>query len=104
MPAGPRPLSSREPDEYREATDRARAVRAQVAEQVRRQIIDADITGGQGLTAVRLQELSVALRSGERDAVRSAVMELTISGGAWLAAIDLGQRQAITPQRHAAAA
>ncbi|HEX7088677.1 MAG TPA: hypothetical protein VF192_00980 [Longimicrobiales bacterium] len=84
--------SSSEPKDWQDGTAKARAVRANVAEQVAELIVERDMTGAEGLVATRIRQVADAQRRGDRVALRAAIMELSVSSAHWVAAIDLQQQ------------
>lgn len=88
--------TSRDPDEWREATRAARATREEVAaqvvatlaDQVYELIMEGDIMGGRALVGRRLGQVLDAERRDDQVALRAAVMDLIVAGGAWVAALD----------------
>lgn len=75
-------------EEWAEATRAAREVRALVAEQLRVQVIDADVMGSAQVTGRRARAVLAAERTGDLLLLRGAVFELAVSAAAWVAAID----------------
>lgn len=83
--------SSREPEEWINATERAREARSVVAGQMADLLTGMDITGGRELVTSRIRQLREAELSGDASVVRAAVMECAVAFGAWAVRIDLRQ-------------
>lgn len=74
---------------YTEATEKARAVRAIVAQQASELIVECDMTGARGRTVRCIRAVVDAETTGDRVVLRSALMELISATGGWVAGIDL---------------
>jgi hypothetical protein len=88
--------TSRDPEDFANATRVARKMREEVArevaqciaEQVEELIVAGDIMGGRALVAKRVQQVLDAERRGDREVLRAACMEGAVAFGAWVAALD----------------
>lgn len=106
--------TSREPEEWANATDAARATRAEVADQLRSLVVEADRMGSRGEMTAGLQRLLEAEqriaeavgrqqqaeeeglpiqphREAEKEgrmALRSAAMNIGVAAGTWVASLD----------------
>lgn len=83
--------SSREPEEWQQATAKAREARAVVGDQVRELIVAADVTGSRDYATERVRQVGLAARTGDPDLLRAAVVEASVAFGAWAVALDLRQ-------------
>lgn len=83
--------SSREPDEWQQATAQARAARMKVGQQLSELLAMADVTGSRDVIEVRARQLGAELRRGDIVLIRAASIELGVASGAFAAAIDLRQ-------------
>jgi hypothetical protein len=88
--------TSRDPEEWARATEKARDVRAAaarevagtIAEQVEALIVDGDVMGGRAMFAARLAVVAAAERRGDPRVLRAAVIDAAAALGAWAAALD----------------
>lgn len=78
-----------EPQEWKENTERARAARAHVGDQLAEALLEADITGSPSLIAKRVRGMLEAEQTGDTTLARAATMELAIAAGVYAAGIDL---------------
>ena len=78
-----------EPQEWKEASERARKARRNVGQQFTDLLLEADITGSASLIGRRVRGLVEAEQSGDLAAIRAAAMELAVSAGVYAAGIDL---------------
>jgi hypothetical protein len=81
-----------EPQEWREASERAGLARGLVAEQFTSELTGREMTGSGDTVMDRLREVVEARRVGDPVALRAAAMELTIASGQWVVALDLRQK------------
>lgn len=87
----------RDIEEYRRATELARAGRRSaakvvggyIARQVEQLVVEGDVMGGPSMVAMRIRQAVEARRRGDREAERSAAMDVAAAAGAWVAALDM---------------
>lgn len=92
----PMRATSRDPEEWARATEKARAIRELAAgevalvigEQVAELVVAGDIMGGRAMVADRIRKVAAAEQRGERDVLRAAWMELAVAAAACVASID----------------
>lgn len=88
--------TSRDPEGWARATEKARATREQVAgevalvigEQVAELVVAGDIMGGRAMVADRIRKVAAAERRGDPSVLRSAWMELAVAAASCVASID----------------
>lgn len=83
--------SSREPEEWRAASERARVVRSNVAQQVSELIVMADMTGSFDLVRDRVAQVGQARATGDPDVLRAAAMECSVAFGLLAVELDLAR-------------
>ena len=81
-----------EPQEWREASERADEAREVVAAQIAEELTGREMTGSGDAFVERIKEVIAARRVGDPVALRAAVMEATVAGGQWVVALDLRQK------------
>ena len=91
MAAAARAGSSREPEEWAEASRKARGARAVVAAQLADLVVEADLTGGRELCARRVREFAEAERAGDPMLIRAAAMTAATAFAQYAVRLDLRQ-------------